>query len=100
MSENSWTRRRLSRRRLFRGVGAVAGASALGSLLAACGGKSSPSAGSTAGSAAPAAKGNPVDAVDLTGQKVQLTFWHAKAAGPKQDVLNTIIDDFNKSQNS
>ncbi len=100
MNDNYWMRR-MSRRRLLHGAGAVAGASALGAFLAACGGNSSPNGGASSSnsSAAPAAKANPVDAVDLTGQKVPITFWHAKAAGPKQDTLNAIVDDFNKSQN-
>jgi len=89
-------RNRLSRRRLLKSAGTLAGASALGALAAACGGGSIKP--SSSGAAAPAAKANPVDGVDLTGKKVQLTFWHAKS-GAKGDKLNSIIDTFNSSQN-
>jgi multiple sugar transport system substrate-binding protein len=98
MTDNYWTRR-ISRRRLFHGAGALAGASAFGALVAACGGSKSSSSNTSSSSASPASKANPVDSVDLTGKKINLTFWHAKAAGPKQDTLNAIVDQFNKSQN-
>jgi len=96
MAGNYWDRRNLlSRRGLLRGAGALAGSAAFGSFVAACGGGSNkPSAG---GVATPA-KSNPVDAVDLSGKKIQLTFWHAKS-GAKGDKLNSITDAFNSSQN-
>lgn len=102
MDENYWIRtRRLSRRRLFGGAGALAGASALGALVAACGGSSSSAPSSSSGSAATAAaaKANPVDSVDLTGQKVPITLWH-HLTGAKADLLTTIIGQFNSSQPS
>lgn len=86
-----------SRRRLIRGAGAVAGAALLGPALAACGGGSRKS--STSGAAPAASTSNPVDAVDLTSKKVQLTFWH-HLSGPKADKLGSIVDAFNGSQNA
>lgn len=111
MEEKYWTRRmRVTRRGFLRGAGALAGATVVGSALAACGGGGSKNSGANAsgtGSAATvastavakAAKANAVDAVDLTGKKVELTFWHTQT-GPNQDKLNQIINAFNSSQPS
>jgi ABC-type glycerol-3-phosphate transport system substrate-binding protein len=95
MAEEYWTRsNRLSRRRVLGGAAAFAGASALAAVAAACGGGSNKPASQGASSS----KGNPVDSVDLTGKKVQITFWHAKT-GAKADKLNAIVDAYNGSQN-
>jgi multiple sugar transport system substrate-binding protein len=98
MADGYWERQaRLSRRRLLRGAGSLAGIAALASFAAACrSGNGQPQA---SGTASPSAKSNPVDSVDLTGKKVELTFWHAKS-GAKGDQLNKIIDTFNNSQNT
>jgi multiple sugar transport system substrate-binding protein len=40
-----------------------------------------------------------VDAIDLSGQKIQLTLWHTQS-GTNQEKLNAIIDAFNASQPS
>jgi multiple sugar transport system substrate-binding protein len=97
VTDNYWTRR-MSRRRLLYGAGAITGASALSALLAACGSNSSGSS-TPSGSAAPAAKANPVDAVDLTGKKVQITLWH-HLTGANATTFQSIVDAFNSSQNS
>jgi multiple sugar transport system substrate-binding protein len=95
MAEGYWTRsNRLSRRRVLGGAAALTGASALAAFAAACGGGSNKPANQGGGSA----KANPVDSVDLTGKKVQITFWHAKT-GAKADKLNAIVDAYNSSQN-
>jgi multiple sugar transport system substrate-binding protein len=93
MDRRDWLRSaRLGRRSLIRVAGAGAGLVALNGLLAACGG-----AKNTASSPAATPAANPVDSVDLTGKKIQLTFWHAKS-GAKGDKLNAIISAFNSSQ--
>jgi ABC-type glycerol-3-phosphate transport system substrate-binding protein len=98
MADKYWERRaRLSRRRLLGGAGSLVGAAAIASLAAAC--RSGGGQPQASGGASPAAKSNPVDSVDLTGKKVELTFWHAKS-GAKGDKLNQIIDGFNGSQNT
>jgi multiple sugar transport system substrate-binding protein len=97
MYEQHWWRsHRVNRRTLIRAAGRGAGLAVLGGALAACGGGSSTNNGAS-GSPSASAKSNPVDSVDLTGKKVQLTFWHAKS-GAKGDKLNAIVNAFNSSQ--
>lgn len=110
--ENYWIRRnRLTRRGFLRGAGLVAGAAALGPVLAACGGGGNKNNAATATSSAAAvanqgaaatkaAKANAVDAVDLTGKKIEVQFWHVQPQGPNGDKLNAIVDAFNSSQPS
>ena len=88
-------RRRLSRRRLLQGAGGLAGGAAFGALLAACGGGKPAASGGAA--PAPAANANPVDAVDLTGKRVQISFWH-HLTGANADSFNAIAEAFNSSQ--
>jgi len=96
MNEQHWlSTRRLSRRSLMRALGGGTGLAVLAGALAACGGGGSKPAAT--GSTASPAKANPIDAIDLTGKKVQLTFWHAKS-GAKADKLISIINAFNSSQ--
>jgi multiple sugar transport system substrate-binding protein len=85
---------RLTRRALIRAAGTSAGLAILGGALAACGGGTNKT---SSGPSQPAAKTNPIDAVDLAGKKIQLTFWHAKS-GAKGDKLTSIINVFNSSQ--
>lgn len=97
MSDRNRSRTNLiSRRRLMSGAGALVGAAVLGPALAGCGGGSSRPSASSGSPPAPA-KANPVDSVDLTGKKVQLTFWHTKT-GAKADKLTSLINAFNGSQ--
>jgi multiple sugar transport system substrate-binding protein len=96
MNYRYWQRSaKLSRRRLIRGAAALAGIAACGPI-AACGGGSS-TAGGSSGSAPAASRVNPVDAIDLTGKKIELSFWH-QTTGPKADKLNALAAAFNSSQ--
>lgn len=88
-------RRALSRRRLLRSFSRIAGAAALVPLSGACS-----FAGRRAVSqpgASPAARS--IDALDLTGKKLELSFWHTQT-GANQDKLNAIVEAFNASQPS
>lgn len=87
---------RLTRRKLLRRAGVATGAAALWPLLQACGGgKGSGSASSPSRQKA----AQRVDAVDLTGRRIEISFWHTQT-GPKADKLNAIVDAFNASQAS
>jgi multiple sugar transport system substrate-binding protein len=110
--ENYWSRRRrVTRRGFLRGAGMAAGVAAVGPMLAACGGGgnnkttssksggAAPAGATQAAAATAAARANPVDAVDLTGKKVEVQFWHTQQ-GSSADKLNAIVTAFNSSQPS
>jgi multiple sugar transport system substrate-binding protein len=96
MNDRSWQRSvQLSRRRFIRGTAALAGIAAIGPLAACGGGNSKP--GAATGSTSASSRINPVDSVDLTGKKIELSFWH-QTTGPKADKLNAVAAAFNSSQ--
>ena len=86
---------RFNRRSLIRAGAALAGIAAIGPITA-CGGGSAKPAASGASTSTPS-RANPIDAIDLTGKKIELSFWH-QTTGPKADKLNALATAFNNSQ--
>lgn len=84
---------RTTRRRLLRRAGVATGGLIVWPLLQACGGSKRGSAGSSPGPSRTSA----IDSLDLSGRRIEVSFWHTQT-GPKADKLNAIIEAFNSSQ--